>query len=174
MPLTDILNFIALSDRLGTAGQPTAEQFPDIRAGGFKTVINLAPADNPRALANEADIVAAQGLEYIHIPVAWDAPTSQDLQRFFDAMDARSNSKVFVHCAMNLRVSVFIFLYRVLRRGESRAEAEKALQRAWAPVMQYAKARGPESQSAAVVSSFTEADGVWRRFIDDALKRRKP
>ena len=169
MPLTDILNFIPLSAKLGTAGQPTAEQFADIKAAGYGVVINLAPADNARALANEAEVVAAQGLEYIHIPVAWDAPGEDDLQRFFDSMDAHAGENVFVHCAMNLRVSVFVYLYRVLRRGEARAEPEQALNRAWAPVMQYAKARGAESQSAAVVRSFTDAGGVWRRFIDTHL-----
>jgi protein tyrosine phosphatase (PTP) superfamily phosphohydrolase (DUF442 family) len=67
--LSDIYNFLAVSDDLGTAGQPTAEQLAAVKAAGYDVVINLALGTTPRDLPREADLVTGQGMEYIHIPV---------------------------------------------------------------------------------------------------------
>jgi hypothetical protein len=39
--LEEIQNFVQLSERLATAGQPFRNQFPLIAAAGFEAVINL-------------------------------------------------------------------------------------------------------------------------------------
>ena len=41
MPLADIRNFLAIAERLGTAGQPTEAQLVEIRDAGYAAVINL-------------------------------------------------------------------------------------------------------------------------------------
>ena len=128
-----ILNFRRITDLIGTAGQPTAEQFADIKASGYEVVINLAMADSTNAVANEAELVAAQGLEYVHIPVVWEKPTKQDLQRFFEAMTRHQGRRVFVHCAMNWRVSAFVFLHQVIQQDEPRETAREALEDVWQP-----------------------------------------
>jgi protein tyrosine phosphatase (PTP) superfamily phosphohydrolase (DUF442 family) len=61
---------------LGTAGQPTAAQFDAVKDAGYEVVINLALGTTPRDLPNEPGIVAAHGIEYVHIPVVFDAPTT--------------------------------------------------------------------------------------------------
>src|SRR5262249_18539955 len=48
--LADIRNFLALDADLGTAGQPTEEQYPAIAAAGYRTVVNLALPTSPGAL----------------------------------------------------------------------------------------------------------------------------
>jgi protein tyrosine phosphatase (PTP) superfamily phosphohydrolase (DUF442 family) len=142
-----ILNYLRVSDTIGTAGQPDPGQFAGIQAAGYEAVINLAMPDSTNALANERELVIAQGMAYIHIPVVWENPTAQDLDRFFGAMDGLTGRKVFVHCAFNWRVSCFVLLYRVLRQGVPLEKATKALDLVWKP------------------------DAVWERFVHDSLAR---
>src|SRR4030095_14968557 len=51
--LSAIYNFRAISDKLGTAGQPTEAQFKLVRDAGFAAVINLALPTSDNALPNE-------------------------------------------------------------------------------------------------------------------------
>jgi protein tyrosine phosphatase (PTP) superfamily phosphohydrolase (DUF442 family) len=104
-PLSNIYNMLSIAENLGTSGQPTSAQLAAIKAAGYEVVINLATGTTPRDLPNEVDVVAAQGMEYIHIPVVWDNPTEADLVRFFEVMDATQDKKRFVHCIANMPVS---------------------------------------------------------------------
>ena len=71
-----------MGDRLGTAGQPTEGQFRTIREAGFEAVVNLGLPTSDNALPNEGSVVTGLGMSYIHIPVNFQAPTSQDFQSF--------------------------------------------------------------------------------------------
>jgi protein tyrosine phosphatase (PTP) superfamily phosphohydrolase (DUF442 family) len=128
-----IYNFLALSNALGTAGQPTQEQFLAIQKAGYQIVINLALTDSPKALPQEKELVESQGMEYVHIPVVWEQPEVEDALKFFRAMNTNSGKKIFVHCAANKRVSAFIYLYRTLYQGISQEEAKKDLHKLWEP-----------------------------------------
>jgi protein tyrosine phosphatase (PTP) superfamily phosphohydrolase (DUF442 family) len=144
-----IHNFLRLSDSVGTAGQPNESQFTAIKDAGYQIVINLALPDSTQALANERDLVAAQGLEYVHIPVLWDDPQVDDAIRFFATMQANTDKKVFVHCAANMRVSAFMYLYRILYQGMSEEEASQDLHRLWIP------------------------NDTWQPFIQDVLREHR-
>ena len=85
-------------------------------------------------------------MSYVHLPVNFESPKATDYERFASVMDAWRGQRVFVHCAANMRVSAFVFLYRVLHRGESRATAENDLKKIWNP------------------------DGVWRVLINEQVK----
>jgi len=128
-----VLNYLCISDNIGTAGQPTEEQFADIRASGYEVVINLAMPDSTNALPNEAELVTEQSMDYVHIPVLWEDPKDDDLDRFFEVMGRYEDRKVFVHCALNWRVSCFVFLYRVIRLGVPNEIARETLLRMWEP-----------------------------------------
>ena len=65
--------------------------------------------------------------------------------QFFDLMDLLEGQKVFVHCARNMRVSAFVYLYRVLRQGQSPAACRSDLEKIWQP------------------------DEVWAYFIQESL-----
>ena len=145
--LEQIPNYFAISDTIGTAGQPRPHQFSPIRAAGYEVIVNLAMPDSTGALPNEAELVRAQGMEYVHIPVVWERPTSSDLEKFFEVLDGHEGRRLFVHCALNMRVSVFVLLYRVIRQGVPLATAQEALARIWEP------------------------DETWQRFLRDALDR---
>ena len=67
--IEDIVNFLQVSDRLTTAGQPTVDQYPAIAAAGYEVVINLALTDSPNAVVDEGSLASNLGIEYIQIPV---------------------------------------------------------------------------------------------------------
>ena len=140
--LDGIYNFLLLTDRVGTAGQPTEAELAAVKAAGYKAVINLLPAESPNALPEEGRIVSGLGLEYVHIPVDWGNPVVADVERFFDVMDAQRDRRVFVHCAANMRVSAFMYLHRTLRQHIPPAEAVADLHRIWTP------------------------NEIWQRFMD--------
>ena len=144
--LNDIQGFLEISDRLGTAGQPHRDQFALLPDAGYQAVINLAMPDSWDAVADEGQIVANLSMEYIPIPVVWESPQLEDLHHFFAAMDRLEDKKVFVHCARNMRVSAFVYLYRVLRLGETQPAALADLHLIWQP------------------------NPVWQGFIDQALQ----
>jgi protein tyrosine phosphatase (PTP) superfamily phosphohydrolase (DUF442 family) len=130
--IEEIPNFLQISDRLATAGQPTINQYPAIATAGYQVVINLGLIDSPNALADEATIASNLGFAYIHIPVQWNQPTPEDFQEFADEMDKQNGHKIFVHCAANKRVSVFVYLYR-LRTGTDQPTALQDLAKIWTP-----------------------------------------
>jgi protein tyrosine phosphatase (PTP) superfamily phosphohydrolase (DUF442 family) len=144
-PLREIRGFHPISETLGTAGQPTEAQFQIVREAGFEVVINLALTSSTNALPNEGSVVASLGMSYVHIPVDFADPKSRDFQAFCRVMEAFEQRPVFVHCAANMRVSAFLFLYRVSRRGVSASDAERDLHAIWQP------------------------DEVWSRFIQAEL-----
>jgi protein tyrosine phosphatase (PTP) superfamily phosphohydrolase (DUF442 family) len=146
LALEEITNFLRISDAIGTAGQPTAAQFAAIKAAGYRVVVNLAMPDSTNALPNEGALVAEQGMDYVHIPVVWERPTIGDLEQFFEVMDRYRGKRVFVHCAMNMRVSVFLCLYRVLRENTPFEVASEAIYEIWEP------------------------DAVWDSFLRQALQ----
>jgi protein tyrosine phosphatase (PTP) superfamily phosphohydrolase (DUF442 family) len=141
--LASIPAFRALGERLGTSGQPSADQFQAIRDAGFQVVINLALPTSDRALADEGNRVTGLGMAYVHLPVEFQAPHAEDFRRFCGVMEVFRGQRVFVHCAANMRVSAFLFLYRVLHEGVPVAEAETDLRAIWEP------------------------DEVWSRFLRD-------
>lgn len=148
--LEEIYNYLSLSDSIATAGQPTEEQIAAIAENGYEVVINLGLADTEYALKNEGALVRTRGMQYIHLPVIWERPTKPDLERFFKVMEANQNKKVFVHCAANMRVSVFMALYRILRLGWTSEKAFEEVKRIWIP------------------------NDTWQIFIDESLKHAGP
>ena len=121
MTVTSILNYIKISDNIGTSGQPSPDQFNLIASAGFSTVINLAMPDSTNALPDEGGFVKEAGMNYFHIPVPFEAPTHQHLMLFLKLMRAVTGESVWVHCALNMRVSAFMQHYQrsVLKRSEA-------------------------------------------------------
>lgn len=130
--VSDIYNFLKLSDSIATAGQPTADQFSAIKNSGYQIVINLALSTSTNAISQEQEIVESQQMRYVHIPVNWEEPTIADVQQFFTVLQAQ-DKPVFVHCAMNMRVSAFMYLYRRIHQGLGEAAAAKDLHQIWIP-----------------------------------------
>jgi protein tyrosine phosphatase (PTP) superfamily phosphohydrolase (DUF442 family) len=133
MGLEGIKNFAGINDRLATAGQPTRAQLGEVAKAGFDVVVNLGLAGQTYSLPDEAGLVASLGLSYHHIPVAFDAPSVEDVRQFVDVMDAcaAAGRRVFVHCAANYRVASFVALYGQARRGWTAEQADACAARFW-------------------------------------------
>lgn len=140
----DVCNYIRVSEHIATGGQPTEEQLAAITNAGCTTVVNLGLHDADYALPDERGLVESLGMEYVHIPVLWDRPTKADLAQFCEIMAGYEDRDIFVHCAANKRVSVFVALDRVTRQGWTAQEALKGVD----------------------VPAFPK---VWQTFIDSVL-----
>lgn len=128
-----LLNFRQLEDRIFTSGQPTEAQLPLLAAGGIQTVLNLALPTSPGALPDEAASVTQLGMEYLAIPVPFDSPTVAHWESVRTALVTRMERQVWVHCALNYRVSAFLAVYRVRELGWSPADAWRDLRTVWEP-----------------------------------------
>jgi protein tyrosine phosphatase (PTP) superfamily phosphohydrolase (DUF442 family) len=148
--ITKIFAFRQASQDVATSGQPSEVQLAAIAAAGYSTVVNLGLHDDKRyALPDEAGTVRGLGLEYVHIPVRFDNPTRDDLIAFMSAMQGRSGSKVWVHCAANMRVTAFLGLYRVLCQGWEVERAFEMMDDVWKP------------------------NPVWKAFIQECLREQQ-
>jgi uncharacterized protein (TIGR01244 family) len=133
MSISDSYNFRRIDDRLTTSGLVSAAQLSELGREGYDAVINLLPDGHERGVPDEARIVSDQGLDYVYIPVDFEAPTHADFEAFAAAMDARVDQNVHVHCAANYRVTAFYSLY-ALRRGLcTEDEANDLVQGVWNP-----------------------------------------
>ncbi|HEX6572171.1 MAG TPA: GNAT family N-acetyltransferase [Steroidobacteraceae bacterium] len=142
----DAENVHVVDEKLWTSGQLSPRDIERLPELGIEAVVNLALPTSSNALPGEAEAITALGLPYIQIPVPWERPEPHHLRQFFGVMDAFDGRKVWVHCAKNMRVSAFVYLYRRLRRGEPDAEARHPMDEVWEPT------------------------GAWRAFIDQALR----
>ena len=129
----DIVNFRQYSPTFASAGQPDAEQLALVRDAGFERVIYIAYSDQDKSLANEDRVVKSLGMEYIHIPVAWDAPTASDFALFAAAMQSGGVKRTLLHCQVNYRASAFSFLYRVIHEGVPVGVAKADMDTVWTP-----------------------------------------
>ena len=126
-------NFRRIDDRLTTSGLVPPDALAELGADGIDAVIDLLPATVDHAVAGEADIVAAQGVDYVAIPVDFDAPAADDFAAFAAAMDAHEGQRVHVHCAANYRVSAFYALYAEQCGRWTRAHADAFVADLWDP-----------------------------------------
>jgi hypothetical protein len=78
--------------------------------------------------------------------VIWEHSQPSDLEKFIDSMQQFCGVKFFVHCVLNLRVSVFVYLYRVIVLQEISTTAHDDLLKIWQP------------------------DETWQTFINATLK----
>jgi protein tyrosine phosphatase (PTP) superfamily phosphohydrolase (DUF442 family) len=127
-----LLNFHQATETIGTSGQPTRDQFRAIAEQGYASIVNLAMHDSDNAIADEGGIVSSLGMCYFHIPVPFDRPRVEHLRKFLRLMNALEGEKVLVHCAVNARVSAFMFKYLTLVKGwEESASVSPVLGKWW-------------------------------------------
>ncbi|HCQ00242.1 MAG TPA: phosphatase [Candidatus Latescibacteria bacterium] len=130
--LESVRAFVQISERVGTSGQIGTRHVKTMKESGYELVINLAPA-RERMNKEESFAVVSAGIAYVQIPVDFQNPALRDLEFFFQVMNANKDRKVYVHCFANMRVSSFIYLYRVIHEGVAPEEADKALKQVWEP-----------------------------------------
>ena len=131
--LDEIRNYREYSPTFASAGQPSAEQLEAVREAGFERVVYIAFSNSRGAIADEDAIVKELGMDYVQVPVIWDAPTKSDFYAFAGAMQREPDRKTLLHCQANFRASAFAFLYRVIYQGVPVAEAKADMNDVWQP-----------------------------------------
>lgn len=129
----EAVNTYRVFDWLWTSGQLSAADVSALPGIGIEAVINLAVPSSSYALPGEAELVTGLGLTYIHLPVAWENPLPQQFFQFVGLLQALQGRKVWLHCALNMRVSAFVYLYRRLVLGEKETDASFPMREIWAP-----------------------------------------
>ena len=145
--LAEIPNYRAYSPVFSSSGQPSADQLKTVSEAGFQRVIYLAFSDNQTAIETEDRVVKNLNMDYVHIPVNFDRPTSEDFEDFAAVMNRKPQKRTLLHCQINLRAATFSFLYRVIYGGVPMAVAKQDLDTIWVP------------------------DRVWYLFILEVLKQ---
>ena len=140
---SDIFMWRRLDDRTTTSGQPSEQQLAALAALGVTHVVNLGLHSHEKALPDEAASVVALGMTYVHLPVAFDDPTSDDFDRFTATMQELEGRTIHVHCIANLRVSAFLYRHARNVAGQSEADARATMESVWRP------------------------GGVWAAFVGD-------
>ena len=135
-----VMNYHRIDDRLVTGGHLVGDGLADLKAQGVTVVIDLR--DEPPS--GQKEKYAAEGIEWINVPVVWRSPKSTDFEEFRAAMSAHEDDHVLVQCAANYRASAMTYLYRVVADGVSEEDASSDLLAVWNP----------------------EENKVWRQFID--------
>lgn len=84
----DIPCWQRIDSRTTTSGRIAAADIARLAAIGVRHAINLALADSPGALADEAALIAKAGLLYSHVPVPFGAPDDAHYAAFHAALEA--------------------------------------------------------------------------------------
>lgn len=129
----DAVNTHQVFDWLWTSGQLSEADIGRLPELGIEVVINLATPASSNALPGEAEMVAREGISYCQIPVEWENPLLEQLEQFFLLMNAFEGRNLWVHCALNMRVSAFVYLYRRLVRDENESAASWPMCEVWDP-----------------------------------------
>ena len=129
-PISTVLNYQEINPNLVSGGQISYEQIATLPESGIDLVINLTknPSD---VMAREGYEITQLGIDYVHIPVAWSAPTRADYQLFEQILKSAKNQKVLVHCDANYRASAFIYLFQRLALKVPANEAQNTLETIW-------------------------------------------
>ena len=128
----DIRNWQRRADGITTSGKLEAGDPARLAAIGVRHVVNLALAEHPEALADEAALMAAAGIGYTLIPVPFDAPTPAHVAALAEALAAHPGP-IHVHCIMNWRVTAFFYLIDCAS-GVPEPEARARMALVWNPL----------------------------------------
>lgn len=135
--IESIRNFVQLTPRIATAGQPTATEFRAIARAGYTSVVNLAMPDHPDSIDDEGKRVTELGMSYFHLPIPYDSPTAAQVRRFCRLLASLDGEQLFVHCIMNYRVSAFMFHYLTRVEGWPQDRARSPVLDSWQPEPQW-------------------------------------
>ena len=128
----DIRAWQRLSSVVTTSGRLQDRDPARLARLGVRRVVNLALDSHPEALPGEAAAMDAEGLEYVHIPIPFDAPEEAHFEAFKEAV-APTAGPVHIHCIMNWRVSALFYLLH-LEQGMPESEARAIMARQWDPL----------------------------------------
>jgi uncharacterized protein (TIGR01244 family) len=119
-----IPNYVILRPGLAAGGQPTPEGLRQLKAQGFRTVINLR-TDAEGGASEEEEAVKAQGLRYVRVPITAASFGLPDVAAVRAVLDDPSAPPVLLHCSSSNRVGgVWAVIQSQQGKDPEEAEAE--------------------------------------------------
>lgn len=125
--------YVEYSPTFSSSGQPTAAQLQLLKEEGFQRIVYIAYTDHEKSLPAEDRLVKDLGMDYLHVPVGWNAPAKSDFYLFAGAIQKEPSKRTLLHCQVNYRASAFAFLYRVVYDHVPISEAKRDMNRIWKP-----------------------------------------
>ncbi len=110
-------------EKLSTAGQPTESELGLLADDGFEVIINIRPESEMLDLFDGKSIVENLGMKYFQIPVTFDTLTNEIIVKFIELMEEQKGKRIFLHCRKNVRVSVLLALYQIIKLGWEKEDA---------------------------------------------------
>lgn len=132
--LSQIKHFQFVHEHLFTSGQPSAEDFAQIKAYGVTTIINLALNDAQQHLPHEDQICLDLGLNYLQIPISLETPSPHQCILVLDLIDNLVGEQMlWLHCENNQQVSSLMYVYRQYYMNMDMPTAQALLHDVWEP-----------------------------------------
>jgi protein tyrosine phosphatase (PTP) superfamily phosphohydrolase (DUF442 family) len=95
---------------VATAGQPNAAAWGELARAGFKSVIDLREASEPRG-HDEAGEIARAGLSYFLLPVSHETLGDRQFDAIREFLRDPANRPALVHCQSANRVGALMLPY---------------------------------------------------------------
>ena len=116
----------------GTKGVPTGVALEQLKAAGAGAVITLMPEREmgSNEVSNLAELCAAAGLQWFHLPVADDHPPEADFAAAWQAQRSAvhrlldSGGKIAIHCKGGSGRTGLMAAQILVERGRSKDEAK--------------------------------------------------
>lgn len=118
-----------INDDVTVGAQPTEDELRRLDEQGYKSVINFRTEgedDQPLSPDAEGKQVKAQGLDYLHVPVAMGSMENELVDRFRQQYVALPKP-VFAHCKSGKRAGAMVMMHLAAEQGMS---GEQTLQQA--------------------------------------------
>lgn len=95
-------DYVRIRPGVAVAGQPTAEGLAQLKALGFRSVVDLRREDEA-GRAEEKAAVEAAGLRYLNVPVSPATLSREDVEAVARLLDDAEAGPVLLHCATGNR-----------------------------------------------------------------------
>jgi uncharacterized protein (TIGR01244 family) len=123
-------NYVEISARLGSGGQPNEIGMKQLAEKGYKTIVNVRTSAEQVDLAAEEKQAMQLGLRYYMVPFTGQEQSEEQALAFNALMSALKGEKVFVHCGSGNRVGGLMMIYFALVEKMPLDQAEQEAKKA--------------------------------------------
>jgi uncharacterized protein (TIGR01244 family) len=101
---SQIPGYVRVRPDLAVAGQPTPDALAQLKALGFRTVVNLR-REQEGGPADEREVVERQGLRYVSVPLTAASLDGDDAEALAKVLTDPQAGPVLLHCASGNRAA---------------------------------------------------------------------
>lgn len=108
-----------LNDQVTVGPQPSEQEITSLATEDFQSVVNFRTAgekDQPISPDEEAALVKAAGMQYLHVPVSMNEMKTEQVDRFRAEFNTLPKP-VFAHCASGKRAGAMVMMDLAVSQG---------------------------------------------------------